>query len=457
MAFARAAPAQMAVSSARDPFLGSVTSGKASPEVLRLSLDEAVQMGLRQNLGLVMQQQSQRATEAETLTAFNALLPSISAQAQTSVQQIDLIALGLKPSTIARTAPGIHINPIVKFDVTSAQVNVSQSLFNLSAFELYRTAKEDVAGARLNTLNARGTVVIGVGDAYLRVLADEAQVDNAKALLAADDLLLRQVRDQDQAGVATRLDVLRAQVQDQAQQESLIAAQVAVEKDKIALKRRIGVDPAQSIQLTDATPFAELATLSLNEAKTIAYGRRKDYLAVLAQIRAAESERKAVRYERLPTVSFNGNYGVTGETQGLYHGTFYAAGNLNFPIFQEARLRGDRAVVEAQLSGLTQRAADLRVAIDGQIRSSLLDVQAADQLVAVERSQVDLAKEEVDQATQRFQAGVDDDLRVVQAQAVLADAQSALVNGLYQYNQAKLALARNTGVVETQYKAYLGT
>lgn len=443
-------------SSASDPFLGSVTVAKVTPQALRVSLDQAIDMGLRQNLGMVLQQQSQRSTEAETLTAFNALMPSISAQAQTSVQQFDIVALGFKPSLLAQAAPGVHVSSIVKVDVTSAQLNLSQVLFNATDFELYRTAKEDVAAARLNTLNARGTVVVGVADAYLQVLADQAQVDNAKALLAADDLFLRQARDQDQAGVATHLDVLRAQVQDQAQQEALVEAQVSVDKDKIALKRRIGVDPAQAIQLTDPAPYDELATLSLDEAKTIAFGRRKDYLALLAQIRALHSERKAVRYERLPTLSFNGNYGVTGETHGLYHGTFYAAGNLDFPIFKEAQLRGDREVVEAQLSGLLQRAGDLRVAIDGQLRSSLLDVKAADQLVAVERSQVELAKEEVDQATQRFQAGVSDDLPVVQAQATLANAQSSLVNGLYQYNQAKLALARNTGVVETQYKDYLG-
>ena len=441
---------------AKDPFLGSVTAAKATPGVVDISLDEAIAMGLDHNLGLVLQQQTQRATEAETLVAFNALLPEVSAQAQTSVEQIDLVALGFKPALIASFGPNLHFSPIVKVNYTSAQVNLSQTLFNLSAFELYRTAKEDVRGAALDTLNARGAVILGAGDAYLQALADEAQVANAKALLSSDELLMRQARDKDQAGVATHLDALRAQVQFQAQEETLIQAQVALEKDKIALKRRIGIDPAQKIRLTDPAPFAELAALPLEQAKSIAYGRRKDYLSVLSQIRAMQSERKAVRYQHLPTLSFNGNYGVTGETTGLYHGTFFAAGNLDFPIFQEAKLRGEREVVDAQLNGLMQRAADLRVAIDGQIRSSMLDVHAADQLVGVARSQVDLAKEEVDQATERFQAGVDDDLRVVQAQAALADAQSSLVNSLRQYNEAKLALARDTGVVETQYKDYLG-
>ena len=98
----------------------------------------------------------------------------------------------------------------------------------------------------------------------------------------------------------------------------------------------------------------------------------------------------------------------------------------------------------------------LRITIEQQIRSAMLDVQSSAQLVKVARSNVDLATEELQQATDRFQAGVSDNLPVVQAQAALTDAQSQLVQTLYRYNQSKLMLARNTGVVETQYKVYLG-
>ena len=450
------ATAQTASSSASNPFYGSVNAPAPTAQAVRLSLDDAIRMGLEHNLGLVLQQQSQRVTEAQTLTAFNALLPDITAEAQTSVQQIDLLAIGFKPSLVTAFRPNVHISPIIKVDVTSAQLNLSQQLFNLAAYDAYRSAKQSVAGARLDTLNARGSVVIGVGTQYLKTLADAAQMDNTKALLQADQLLLRQVADQHEAGVATNLDELRARVQYQSQQQLLISAENAFEKDKIALTRQIGLDPAQKLELTDPAPYAEIATLPLDQVKQLAYSSRKDYLGLQSQVRAAELQRKAVRYERLPSLSFNGNYGVTGETHGLYHGTFLAGGSLSFPIFKEARLRGDREVADAQLGNLTAQIADLRVAIEAQLRDSLLDVQAANELVKVARSNVDLATETVQQATDRFAAGVDDNLPLVQAQATLAAAQSQLVNSLYQYNQAKLILARNSGVVETQYKVYLG-
>jgi len=212
----------------------------------------------------------------------------------------------------------------------------------------------------------------------------------------------------------------------------------------------------QEITLTDTAPYAEYAELSLDDAMKLAFLRRKDLLSLQAQMEVAAKTQKAVRAERLPTLAFNGYYGVLGETSGLYHGVFAATGKVSVPVFQEGQLRGEREVADAQLIALRQQIESLRVSIEAEIRASMLDVESSNELVKVARSNVDLATEELQQATDRFTAGVDDNLPVVQAQAVLAAAQSQLVNTLYQYNQSKLDLARNTGVVESQYKTYLG-
>ncbi len=143
-------------------------------------------------------------------------------------------------------------------------------------------------------------------------------------------------------------------------------------------------------------------------------------------------------------------------TRGLYHGVFAAQGSLNFPIFKEAEFRGEHEVAAAQISGLNRQIDSLRVTIEQQIRSSLLDVQSANDLVKVAQSNVVLSRQELDDAQQRFLAGVSDNLPVVQAESRLAGSQSQVVRTLYQYNASKLQLARNVGVVESQYKAYLG-
>jgi outer membrane protein TolC len=274
--------------------------------------------------------------------------------------------------------------------------------------------------------------------------------------MEADQEVLRQATLSHDAGVGTNLDVLRAKVQLQNEQQALVQAQNTFAKDKIALNRMIGLPAEQELTLTDTVPYAEFSEMPLEQAKVLAYGRRKDLLALEAQLEVAERARKAVKYERLPTVAITGYYGVIGETHGSYHGVFTAQGVLKIPLSEEGRFRGEREVAEAQQTALRQQIDALKVTIDAQIRASRLDVESAQELVKVARSNVDLATQELSDTRDRFAAGVDDNLPVVQAQATLASAQSQLIGTEFQFNQAKLALARNTGVVETQYKDYLG-
>lgn len=438
-------------------FPGGVTVEQATASPLPLGLDDAIDRGVQHNLQMELARQNQRIVHGQVLTVANNLLPAVTAQAFTQTQMINLAALGFKPSLLEK----FGLNPatfptVVRLDTTGAQFNLDQQLFNVPAYYLYRSAQKAETAATMTTRNSEGTVVLQVGTQYLRALADASQIENAQALEKADDLVLRQATASHEAGVGTNLDVLRARVQLQTQQQTVINAENTFAKDKIALNRLIGLPAGQELTLTDKTPYSEFAELPIDQAKALAYTRRKDLLSLEAQMEVAERAEKAVKYERLPTLSFGGHYGVLGVTHGLYHGVFAATGSLKVPIFQEGQLRGEREVADAQVSALHQQITSLRVTIEQQIRSAMLDVQSSAQLVKVARSNVDLATEELQQATDRFQAGVADNLPVVQAQAALADAQSTLVQTLYRYNQSKLMLARNTGVVESQYKVYLG-
>lgn len=429
---------------------------RATTGVLPLSLDEAIDRGLKNNLRTKLDEQNVKLVHGEVLTVANSLLPTLTADAYSRAQEINLAAMGFKPQNIHIPGFAGSIPNIVKVNTTDAQLKLSQQLFNVPAYYLYRAAQKAQDAAEWNSKNTRGSVVLAVGTQYLRTLADGSQIENAQSLEKADELVLQQATASHDAGVGTNLDVLRARVQLQTQQQVLINAENTFAKDKIALNRLIGLPAEQELQLTDPVPYAELADLPLSDAMTLAFDRRKDLRGLESQVEVADRTRKAVKFERLPSLSFTGNYGVLGETTGLYHGVFSAEGNLKVPLFEEAQFRGEREVADAQLNGLRQQIASLRVTIEQQIRSSMLDVQSADERVKVARSNVELATEELQQTTDRFAAGVDDNLPVVQAAARLAAAQSRLVQTMYEFNQAKLTLARNTGVVETQYKTYLG-
>lgn len=448
-------------SSLQNPYYGSVTRGTATAGTLSLSLDDAIDRGIAANLAMANAGVAQQQADAQRLTSLNALLPTIKGEGSSSAHQYNLASFGFTSKSvigIARLIPNFNprnFSSIVKVDVTQADAALDWTAFDYAAITRYKAARENVKAAFYNTRSSRGLVVLNVGNQYLKTLADQSQIESAAALARADELLLQQAQAEHEAGTAARLDELRARVQYQTQQQKVIAAQNAYGKDLILLKREIGVPVEQAIQLTDTAPYADLEQVSLDDAKRTAYQNRQDYQSMQRQVRAAQLARAAARYERLPTVTASGNYGVTGVTGGMYHGTFIALGELKLPLFKEAQFRGDRDVAEAQKMTAMDRLADLQQQIDQQLRDSMLDITSSIELVKVSKQNVDLATRALSDANDRFAAGVEDNLPVVQAQATLSQAQSQLISDTLAYNQAKLALARNLGIVDTQYKTYL--
>ena len=446
-----------AASTMRGPGGISIENPQDAP--LAISLDDAIALGLDRNVRLKYDRATQKEAKGAVQALIGSLMPDLKASVSSEAQEINLAGLGFKPSTLAGSGllpPGFKLNPIVKVNTTSAILSADQTLLNMPDFQLYRGLKSEIAVIDLTTLSGHGDLILAVGTAYLEVLADQSNLANAQAEESATQTLFEQAKARRDAGVGTNLDALRAQVQFQQRQQDTIAAAAALEKDIIQLNRIIGLPAAQKLDLTDSAPFSEIQDMNLERAKTTAFGHRKDFLAVQAEIDVADKEIRAVKYQRLPTLAFNGFYGVLGQTTGLYHGVFAAMGTVKFPIFREAEQRGQEEQANAQLTSLRQREADLRVTIDAQIRASMLDVQSAYERVQVAQSNVTLAQQELSDERDRFGAGIDTNLPVEDAEASVTGAQAQLVKALFQYNLAKLQLARNTGIIETRYRAYLG-
>ncbi len=440
---------------------GGYAVEKAFDGPLHLSLDDAIALGLERNLRLKYVRANQRVLRGYTGQITNALIPNLNFRAAASTQEIDLIALGFKPNLVAPLLAGFGLSAssfptIVKVSTTSAQINLNQVLFNLPDFELYRAIKPETQAVNLQISDSKEQLVQAVAMAYLQVLADEANLANTVAQENAAKALLDQATARDEAGVGIKLDVLRAQVEYQQRQQGHVSAEAQVDKDGIQLNRIMGIPAGQELDLTDDTPFSEISDLDLAGAQRAAYAHRSDLLALGASMEVAAREVHAVKYQRLPTLAVNGFYGILGLDSGPFHGVFTVQGSLQFPVFREAAQRGEEQSAEAQLTTLQQQEAALRGTIDAQVRSSLLDITSTDQLVKVAQSSVTLSQQALSDARDRFGAGVSDNLEVVNALAAVTGAQTQLVSALYQYNVAKVGLARNTGVLESRYRTFLG-
>ncbi len=450
-------------SSVENPYLGSVQTGPAVPRVLPLTLDDALQMGIQNNLGLVYAKEAQESNRAQRLETLNILLPNIDVQGSHAFHQFNLQAEGFRPGLISQLgslmggaggAGGgttMAFPTIVKVDVTQGIVNLSQNLFNLAAFDLLSALNHSLKAAAESSTDARGQVVENVGIAYLRVIAAQSQVQFDQSLLKTDAAVLYTSEQEHQAGVVANLDELRARVQYGAQQQAVIADSNTLQKAKIALNRSIGLAPDQEIAVVETTPFPALELMSPDAAETEALGARQDFQSSLEQLLAAQKERKAATHERLPTLLFNGDYAITGVPGLVYHGTFLAAGTLQIPVFQEGRFRSDRDLAEYQLANARAQVGNLREEIRQQVRDSLIDLQAYTKNLAVAKSNVALGQTALNQAIERFQAGIEQNLPAIEAASTLAQAQVQAVNATFEYNQAKLVFAYNLGMIGVDY------
>jgi len=429
-------------------FAGSLVDGNATDAVLDLSLDDAIARGLRQNLGLILQASAQQNAHGQQMEQLQALLPTVTGNASIEVEQVDLAAFGLK-------FPGL--NPIIgPFQVEDFRAYLTQSLVNVPALENYIAAKHNYAAAKLSADDAREMVILTVGNAYLLCIADAARITAVTAELATSKLSLDQATASHDAGVSPRLDILRAQVDYQNEQQALISTNNQLAKDKLALARAIGLPLDQTIRLTDSEPYSALDNLDPAAAFAQALKNRKDLAAANEQLAAAQAQSKAARASQLPTVKFSGDFGDIGQTVDHSHGTYSATGSVSAPILQIAKTRGEEQVAGAQEQQSRDKLADQVQQINAEIRNSILDIQSAAKLVQAAKSNVDLASEALDEAQQRFKAGVSDNLPVSQAQASVEQANDQYVVALYQHNAAKLSLARALGVAETNLKDYLG-
>jgi outer membrane protein TolC len=377
----------------------------------------------------------------------------VSAQLSGSRQEINLAALGFNFAI-----PGVSIPAVVgPFSVADLRMYVTQRIFNWSDIKHWQSTAESERASQYASKNDREFVIMAAGNGYLTVIADHATVDSTRAQLTTAQTLHERAVDRNRAGVIANIDVLRARVQLQTQQQRLIAAENQLAIDKLMLGRVIGLPKGQEFQITDVVPFAPLDGITLNEALERAVTTRADYLSARARVRAAELQRQSAAAANYPSLSADADYGAIGSPGlGAAHGTFSAAVTLHVPIFQGTRVRADTLEADSALQQRKAELADLDATIDEQVRTAFLNLRSSSDLVAVAQSNIDLANQTLVQAQDRFAAGVANNLDVVQAQESVASANQSYIASLYAYNVAKISLAQAIGVAEQSALQYLG-
>ena len=427
-------------------FQGSVAMGTVSSTPLALTLHGAIDRGLKANLGLLVSDSTSEAVRGQRLQALSALLPRFNAQAGETVEQSSLKTIGFDFKF-----PGVSIPTILgPFHYTDIRAYGSWTVYDYSARKNLRSAEENRRAAQLSVMDARDLVVQATASAYLQIIADASRVEAIRAQVETAQALYDRTNDQQRAGTAAGIDVLRSQVELKQQQQRLLAQTNQFDKDKLALSRVIGLPAGQEFNLSEAAPFSPLTSMTRDQALAAAMAQRPDYQSNQARVRAAEEALKAAHGQRYPTADVSANYGDVGPTLADSHGTFTVVASAKVNLFDGGKITSDVIQARAALKQRQDELADLGGQIDYQVRTAFLDIRTAGDQVTVARDNFDLANQTLTQSRDRFAAGVTDNIEVVQAQESVATANDNLISALFAHNLAKVGLARALGGAEQE-------
>jgi outer membrane protein TolC len=419
---------------------GSARSTAQLPFNGKLSLAEAIQRGLRFNLGAVGMAQAVRQARGQARAARSALLPNIRADVADTEETFNLRTVGINISV-----PGFSLPAIVgPFNVLDVRARLSQTIADFTSLNNYRAAREVARAGALSAQDAQDLVVLAVAAGYLQVFAANARLDSARVQLETAKALYERTTQQLKFGRATQLDLNRSQVEVLLDQQRLVTLEDDLAKQKISLARLTGLPPNADYALTDQITFAPAPPVSLEEAIKQALAQRADLKAAEVQVKAAERAVAAARAERFPSASANADYGEIGVPPTLRR-TYTVSATLNVPIWNGGRTSADIQQAEAAWAERRAELEDTQGQVEADVRNAYRDLEAAASQVQVARQNIDLMGQTLHQTHQRFEAGMSENIEVVQAQESVAGANLDYIDSVFAHNLAKLSLARALG------------
>ena len=424
------------------PGAARITTGRPAT----LSYEDAIQLAIQNNLATLSAHERRNEARGNKQQSLAPLLPNVSGVAYQANLTENLVALGFQPGVI----PGFNSTFLGPFRNFDARILLRQSIFNLSDIRSYQAGRAGVRVAELQEALAREQVASSTGLFYLEALRAERAVGAAQANVDLAQTLLQLAQDQHSAGVATGVDVTRAQTRLAEQQTALAQAQTTSEQARLSLQRVVGLPLGSPLVLTDQLRFVEEPLPAVDTAVAQAGQDRREIQVAAEQTRLSDLERKAARADHLPSLEVVGDYGSSGITPGSFDlPTRRVALQLNVPIFNGGLTQGRVTAAASRQRQTELELSNIRGQVEEDVRLALTTLRTAAVQVRAADESITLAQRELEMARDRFRAGVGDNLEVVTAQTSLANARVAQVTALAQHNAARLNLAAALGRAET--------
>lgn len=411
---------------------------------VELNLHQAVQLALKQNPSV----QIAVLNLAESHQQSNIVLSHLLPQADFNVS--DRALRENVEANIGLAIPGVPkaVGPFQVFQVGSA---FSAPVFDLSLWREWQASRKNIGSADAQRLSVREQVVLLVVSQYLDSLRSAAEISAAQAQVDLAQALYDQAADMEKHGAATSVDVLRANVELQNEKQQLIIARTNQKIALLGLAKLLNIGPTEKITLSDQLSFFETPSMDINQSLAEAYQSRPEMKKLLAQQQSLKYQKAADRDSRLPALTFSGDYEQEGISSSTVIPTYVYQAGISLPLFSGGRIHASIAQDQLELGKIAQRLQDEKNQIALEVETAAAQLESAQNQVQVANLGDQLARQEVQQSRDRFQAGVADNIEVVTAQDALARADENRIAALYQYNQSRAELAHAVGKIELLY------
>jgi len=412
-----------------------------------LTLNQAIQIALKNNLSVRVAATQLEEARGTTQRAHAPLLPRVNGDALANMQNRNLSVLGV-------SLPGMPtvVGPFAYYDFRAA---ASQEIIDRQAFHDWKASQREEQASKLDYQDSRDLVIRETAGLYLSAESALAEVQASQSRITTSEALETLAQDQHQEGLATAVDVVRAQVQLARDRQTLLAAQNSYQTSLLALARFLGLSLRTPLRLAETLEFRRIEVPEIDAAVEAALQARPDYRSLLAQRAALVEQQKASHARYYPRFSLSGDYGPMGRNFGTMPGIGEIQGTVSITIFDRDR-KGEQQQLAARVQRIDAQMQDLARGIDQDVRKAELDIDTNAQQVVVSQDALALAQRELQLSEDRFRNGVTDNIEVITAQTSLDAAQDDLIAALAQHADAVAALVRALGSTEQNYEKYLG-
>jgi outer membrane protein len=411
---------------------------------LKLTLRDAVALALKENPQVILANLGVAQSEQDVRVARSGLLPQASGKVSETVNRVNLHA------AIGLSFPGFptHVGP---FEVAQAGVGFNAPVFDLTLWHRYRNAQMGQDTQRAQEITVREQSVLLVVSQYLGAQRAAADVQAAQSRVDLAQALYDQAADLQKNGVGTGIDTLRANVELQNEKQRVIVASTQLQTSLYGLARLLNIDPQRPIELGDQVHFFDTPEVAVDQTLERAYAARPELQQVLNEEKRAELNARTAADERLPKFTVTGFWAQQGLTPASVIPVYQYQGSIDFPIFTGWRIQAERAKADLAIRQLKQQEQEVRNRIALEVKTAAAQLESARSQVTVANLGVQLATQEVDQARDRFRAGVANNIEVISAQDALSRANDNQIAALYRFSQSRADLAHAVGQMEALY------